>query len=111
MEYRHAECAGIFHLVYKAFIPYWIECARFCSGSFYELFINIYRDIRIDELIAESAECHRMSRLKIRRSQAAGFADFQTQGTRKHFPVLVIPVFSVLKVIRMAVPCILEALS
>lgn len=85
VEYRHAEDVGIFHLVDEAFVPYRVECALFCRGSIYEVLVDVYRGIRIDELlISESPECHRVARLEVRGSQTARLADLQAQGTRKH---------------------------
>lgn len=51
----------------------------------YEVLVDVYRDIRIDELLVpESAECHRVARLEVRGSQTARLADLQAQRTRKH---------------------------
>lgn len=67
VEYRHAEDVGVFHLVDEALVPHRVECALLCRGSIYEILVDVYRDIRIDELlIPESAECHRVARLEVR---------------------------------------------
>lgn len=50
----------------------------------YELLVDIYRHVRIDELITEPAKCHRVPCLKVRRPQPDRLADFQPQRTRKH---------------------------
>lgn len=47
--------------------PSWLR-HRVLKGSFtYEVLVDVYRDIRIDELlIPQSAKCHRVARLEVR---------------------------------------------
>lgn len=88
VEDRHPEHVRAIHLVYEALVPNRIKGTWFCGGAVYKFLVDVYRDVRIDELIAEPAECHRVARLKVRRSQPDRFAHFQAQGTRKHFAAI-----------------------